>query len=317
MTICEVCRQSLNRAAKDRISCAQCRSLFHGKCVNLKEPDLELLSGRSWSCAACTTKHRLQLNHSNSTPVKKSNVVGNECPNINLEDLNGTIAELRKEILNGQLEVKASLKSCHDKLDNNSLLLAKQEEIVMAQQEIIRQLQSENDNLKTRILDVTNQLDSLEQYTRRNTVEIHGVRSTKDEDVSKIVLDVCGAVGMDVKAESIDCCHRLKKGKNFAAPGVVVRFVRRSDADELLRRRRGKKLTLHHIGMRDGQDQPIYINQSLTARRRVLFSKAKKLQKEKGWRFVWTDRAGNLKVRVGDQTKIAMISDERDLETLV
>jgi hypothetical protein len=317
MGVCKACKQSVNRTAKDKIICGQCQSLYHGKCVNIKESDMEILSGQPWSCAPCVSKLRLQRSSSDTTPIRVGSAASSGLsPEVTLDLLHESLAELKIDINNSQQEVRDSLKSCIDKLDNNSSLLDRQNEIIKAQEEIICKLQLENEGLRRNVQDMQLQMDVMEQYSRRNTVEIYGVPSTDNEDVMKIALDVCSAVGMTVREEAIDSCHRLRMRNNRVTAGIAVKFVRRRDADEVLRRRRMKRdLATNHIGV-PGVGQPVYVNQSLTVRRRVLFAKAKQLQKRNGWKYVWLDRSGNVKVRCCDSTKVVSIKNEGDLESL-
>ncbi|XP_039299102.1 uncharacterized protein LOC120354963 [Nilaparvata lugens] len=119
-------------------------------------------------------------------------------------------------------------------------------------------------------------MDDLEQYSRRNTVEIYGVPSVADEDVAEVVLQVCKTLNMDVNKDSIDACHRLRKRENRPTAGIAVRFVRRSDVETLPQRRKMKgDLNTQHMGF-IGDAKPVYINRSSTAKMRLLFARCEK-----------------------------------------
>ncbi|XP_046662873.1 voltage-dependent calcium channel subunit alpha-2/delta-4-like [Homalodisca vitripennis] len=72
----------------------------------------------------------------------------------------------------------------------------------------------------------------------------------------------------------IDACHRINRGSKRPTSGIIVKFLRRDDADALIERRKVKRdfSTRHLSGYQ--QDSPVYVNLSLAPARRVLFAKA-------------------------------------------
>ena len=49
----------------------------------------------------------------------------------------------------------------------------------------------------------------LEQYDRRQNLELVGVPYEKNKDVTQIALDLAGAIGVDLVEEDISIAHRL------------------------------------------------------------------------------------------------------------
>ena len=64
-------------------------------------------------------------------------------------------------------------------------------------------------------------IDTLEQYTRKNSLEIEGIpeKVCNDEDA---VLKVAEALNINVKREDIDICHRIKTKKTSP---IIARFI--------------------------------------------------------------------------------------------
>ncbi|XP_022202184.2 uncharacterized protein LOC111058912 [Nilaparvata lugens] len=214
-------------------------------------------------------------------------------------------------------KLQESLSSCHAKLDNNAEILVTQGELIASQQEIIRTLQTENEALKQKIDDLSMQADDLEQCGRRNTLEIHGIPVADREVVSKVVLQTCQAVGVQIGAEEIDCCHRLKKRPDSRnPPPIIVKFVRRTIAHEIMQQKRSvNKLSIRRMGMQ-GETHPVYINLSLTAPRKILLSKVRKLQKEFGFKYVWVDKTSTIKIRIVENGRIYTVRCEKDLKAV-
>ncbi|XP_039282941.1 uncharacterized protein LOC120351061 [Nilaparvata lugens] len=164
---------------------------------------------------------------------------------------------------------------------------------------------------------LTDKLDALEQYGRKNTLEIRGVPFSENENVRDLVLATCRAVGVDVGAEAIDICHRLKASAAQPTPAIVAKFVRRDVAHQVLSgKKQVRRLSSRVFGL-PGEEQPVYINGSLTLVRRKMLSQAKKLQRERGYKYVWVDWAGNVKIRPVDKGRVFTVNNENELQTFM
>ncbi|XP_022188927.1 uncharacterized protein LOC111047474 [Nilaparvata lugens] len=322
MSQCNICNQSVNRNAKDKIDCSRCKNFFHGKCVNLGDTELEQLSSSNWTCAHCEANYRIQRACSDSTPVRGTVPVANSAVGsfVTVENLNSSIADLKTFIeqsnMKMQQDLSVSILACTTKIDECYEALTRQAELIKEQQTAIDRLSEENKCLRKKLDNVELEMDELQQYSRRNNVEIYGVPTTQGENVSKIVLDVCKSVGMDISKHSIDACHRLKKRNNRPTSGIIVKFVRRTDAEDLLLRRKKKRdLNTNHIGF-TGEAAPIFINKSLTAKRSKLFAKVKQFQHDAGYKYVWTDFAGRVRIRFREGDRAIVINSEDDLQNL-
>lgn len=67
----------------------------------------------------------------------------------------------------------------------------------------------------------------------------------KDGDVIGVVKSIWNALGMDVQENMIDECHLLgKKLDSNGHPNIIVKFVRRTDAETLLAKRSSNQLVV-------------------------------------------------------------------------
>lgn len=71
-------------------------------------------------------------------------------------------------------------------------------------------------------------------------MEIYGIPHTKTEDPVEIVNKFGKALGCEIVRSMIDVRHRLRSFKSNVPQRLIGRFVRRSDTEELLRKRRIK-----------------------------------------------------------------------------
>ena len=97
---------------------------------------------------------------------------------------------------------------------------------------IIENLQIENERLRNRVSYLNKRivtLDSnhnmLEQYGRRNNIEITGIPNTvQDNELENKVIEIFDAIGVEANSADFEDCHRVGKSKNNLKK-VIARFV--------------------------------------------------------------------------------------------
>ena len=93
---------------------------------------------------------------------------------------------------------------------------------------------------------------------------------------TQIILDLAEAIDADVREEDIDICHRLYKAEGKARP-IIVKFTNYDSKYEMY----SKRLRLRKVDNREkfGVER-IFINENLTSRRALLYSKVRKKVKD-------------------------------------
>ncbi|XP_039298090.1 uncharacterized protein LOC120354717 [Nilaparvata lugens] len=221
---------------------------------------------------------------------------------VTLDQMNKLLDKLSDNLYQ---RLSTDISACKELLETNTQEISKQ-------REQISNLLEENSRLKAKLRETELNQDELEQYSRRNTVEIFGVPEFENEDIAERIIGIAEALNVKLDATSIDACHRLPKRKNQATPAIVVRLVRRGDAEALLRNRRAcKSFTTNDINVQG--NNPIYLNKSLTAKRRKIFANAKMMLGDNDARRVWIDHAGRVKLRSVDGKVVKILRDEEDL----
>lgn len=198
--------------------------------------------------------------------------------------------------------------------------------------EIISQLREENINLKNELekvktelkkkgddlIEVERDVIDLQQYVRRNNVEICGIPdSVENKNLEKTVVKIAEIIGVDVKSNDIEACHRLAKRRNEGGPKrTIVRFVNRKNCESLLRNK--KKLNydetknkLNHIGIRNN----LFINSNLSPYNKFLWGKCKHLYEEGMIDRFWVYN-GSLHVAELNDDEGLKIGHLKDLENL-
>ena len=174
--------------------------------------------------------------------------------------------QLRKSLEFTQTEVQ-ELKSC------NALLTTR-----------IEAMEAREKIADKTIHDLEEKYDDIEQYSRKFNLEIHGIPERKEEDITQIILDLADTIDADVREEDIDICHRLYKAEGKARP-IIVKFTNYDSKYEMY----SKRLRLRKVDNREkfGVER-VFINENLTSRRALLYSKVRKKVKDNSAWNTWT-----------------------------
>ena len=121
------------------------------------------------------------------------------------------------------------------------------DEVINLKDIIIKNFQDENKRLKTKvnvlenkIIDLEIQNNNVDQYSRRNNVEISGIpQSVSDNQLEEKVVHILKAIDVNVTTNEIEACHHLGKKKKNA----IVRVINRKHC---LKAPRNKKKALVH-----------------------------------------------------------------------
>lgn len=191
---------------------------------------------------------------------------------------------------------KKSQRDIQEIKENQNFISGKFDELlgeINTLQEDNKKLKLENKAMKQQVADLSLKVensiqdrDSLEQYTRRENLEIHGVPITKDEDTDALVKKVAGLIDVEIDQSDISVSHR-QSGKKNSTPFIIVRFVRRNVRDNLYRSRNLlRNFTTADIGF--STHNKIFINESLTKNVKKLFYEARNYQHTNHFQFCWS-----------------------------
>ena len=182
-----------------------------------------------------------------------------------------------------------------------------------------RLLLKENESLRQDLTEATQELESLrecqnklEQYSRRDCLEIKGIPVKEGEVTSEIVVKIANKIGVKITSQDISTSHRLpRRVASKDEPAMIVKFVRRDTRDQLYKaRKRLRDITTKDLGYR-GSNR-VFINESLTRVNKNLLSKCLKVKRDFNFKYVWTN-AGRIMLRETDESPVLRISTEKDL----
>ena len=131
------------------------------------------------------------------------------------------------------------------------------------------QANEERDQLHDDLGTAINQIDDLEQYTRKPNLEIHSIPEKTEENLAEQVITLGN---ITIRSDDIDICHRMFTGRNRSKPRpIIVRFKsQRTEMGLYGVRTSLKNQNMSHIFQGAGI---VYINENLTRMRREHFTK--------------------------------------------
>jgi hypothetical protein len=302
---CKVCNKSI-RVGKDiEVKCNDCCETFHGACVNMKADEIKFLTdgGKVWRCDACTKKRK-------SMSLEASVSVGE----FSLKDVVLMLNDMREDFKRMEKDLGNSIERCHTDIEDILKKVKLQEgqlslclEKIDSQATEIKALKKDNEDLHRAMSD-------MQQYTRSNCLELYNYPQEKNENLLEVVKSVGKALGHEITDLQIDNCHRLPTRIVDKPAPIIIKFTRKIDKDELLRRRRVKRdFSTRHLNL--PSDIPLYLNESLSPERRKVLSLARMAKVERAYKYLWI-RNGKILMRKSDGKPVITLETVKDLNKL-
>ena len=196
--------------------------------------------------------------------------------------------DVEKEELNTETilhKLKIDMKIVIEKLNEvcsvNTAMLGKISELVR-----------ENNNLYTVIEEQKMELAELNQYGRRENIEICNIpESVQPKQLEKHVIAALASIKVKVSSYDIVGVHRIGKQQNSRPRNVIVRFINRKNAYTALRNKKQ---------FRNGEYKNYYIIENLCPHNKKLFNRLYKLKKSDDINAVWSYN-GNVYCRLDEK----------------
>ena len=164
---------------------------------------------------------------------------------------------------------------------------------------IIKNLQIENERLRNQVSYLDKKVVSLEakhnileQYGRRNNIEITGIPDTvQDNQLENKVIEILDAIGIGTKSVDFEDCHRVGKSKNTSKK-VIARFVNRKLVEKVLcKRKQLRTIYKTSIGLHNAT---IFLNQNLTPKNNKIAYHCRKLKRDGTISKTYTSNGTNI-----------------------
>ena len=216
---------------------------------------------------------------------------------------------IKFEIEAVKIQLQSQIEIVNGRLQNieqkQSLLSSKYDNLLVATQGANQKIQ-ELEKSRKDLLNITSNLedsmygnevaiDDVQQYLRRDCLEIVGIPRVPQDNPIQLVQEVGSLIDVDIGVNDISTAHRLPDTKKVKKR-IIVKFVRRDKREEMYKNRRkliGKNTSAlqsvrEEIGKSIPSGSKIHINESLTAYRKRLFGKIHKFKQDNNFKFLWT-----------------------------
>ena len=182
------------------------------------------------------------------------------------------------------------------------------------QQTVINALKEHEEKYANKeVIKLKVKIDDLEQYQRKDSCRINGIKEIEDETVDQLeeeIVKVAGWSGANISRADISIAHRLNARRGIKP--VIVKFTSRGAKDRFYRAKKNLKEKV--------EAKEIYISEDLTKLRYKLLQAAKKCNGYKsltttgGKILVWN--GGNHPVKVEHPEDLARLGLQPDYEDL-
>lgn len=296
--ICVICDNKTDSKSRDKKKIVTC--LVKG-CTNLCHLDCldKGVSAEDWRCVSCSEQPTsLEI-------MKKIDGVMQMCSGL------GRLEKLYEGL-------EKSITYSHEKIDETCNLVKSLDQKVAGCFVSIENLETENKRLAAEVVLLKGAINQCEQYSRCNSVEVHGVPEIKGENVVTTVALLLRALNVSFELADIDVCHRLGKFRvDSPVPrGIIIKFLSRRKKEEVLKARRVKKnLSVGEIDASWASTHiagsQVYVNENLTKANRILYKACRTFKTENNVKHLWL-KNGKIYMRKTDNSNVYLITSCND-----
>ncbi|KAL9953780.1 hypothetical protein ACROYT_G041245 [Oculina patagonica] len=182
----------------------------------------------------------------------------------------------------------------------------------------VQALRKKVNDQKSEIDELYESHDDLEQYTRKNSVEIHGVPENFYTSTEDVVIKLGEVLNVPIQSEDIDISHKLYSGKNNPK-NIIVKFISHKKKTALYKKRtelKNVKITQlfpHSTTAAALASHRLYINENLTSFRKDLMKEANQMRKDGLLVSVWS-MDGKIFVKASPDGAPKRIHSQEDLD---
>ena len=298
-SICPKCKVNVKKE-DPALQCEVCSFWYHNTCMNITPAKYEFLKSKDaedthWYCKYCQfaskSLHReiLALKNANLKYEKKFTKLDAKVES-NHKSLNNKLANAKKDL---KTEFRDELASLETRLLTEIRGVASSAPSA-----------PDNECLKREIIERKIAVDAQEQYSRKDSIRMHGIPFANNETSSQLenkVLEVINLLEVNVTRDDISVTHRLKETKKGDHP-VMIKFMSRRAKDLVYT---NKKKLKDAVGMKD-----VYITEDLTRLRFRTLLLAKKCNNMKSI----TTHGGKIKIWLINERSPITIVSQFDLE---
>ena len=258
-----------------------------------------------------------------------------------LKDMKSGRDEMKADLNNlksGQKEIVNEMRELREEISTTKKKVLEVEKTVKFLNEDFEDMKKDNNDFKTQIEFVKKQnkqlslavekieddgelsmkVNQIDNFLRRQNIEIQGIPATENENLEKIVTNVLKLVDPRIERKELVSFRRMKPSgmvneKKKAFNPILVKF---RSFEQKVKIMKGKKNLADANFSNVGKNvERVFINENLSAFSRDLLYHTRRFQKANEWRFSWSS-GGNILLREKENSKAIVIRCVKDLENL-
>ena len=171
----------------------------------------------------------------------------------------------------------------------------------------------END-FNTKIQEIENELNEIQQYLRVNNLEIVGLPEANEEEPEETLilhaLNELRGLPDAIRPEDIDISHPLPTKRTDGMNVHTVKFISRKTKFNILTAKKAEQNKNFKFRNND-----VFINEHLSPTNRSLFAAANGKKRQLGYKFCWT-KGGKILMRKTEESDVISIKCQSDLNNL-
>lgn len=175
-----------------------------------------------------------------------------------------------------------------------------------------RAIKNDFSRLTTELKETRKELTELQQYSRRNNVEIKGVPVQEKENLVAVIKSISTYLKVDINESDLEVVHRVPT-REKSQSNIIAKFISRIPRDKFMNATKKQRLTTTIIGFEGST--PLYINDHLCPANKVLLGKALKAKRENNWKFTWVS-GGKILMRKTENSRVLHITCAEDLSQI-
>lgn len=312
MSICKVCTQPITKRSPGLQCNGFCARFFHANslCSDVAKNQLtaiENLPGGRWACGQCRGS---QSSASITIVDSETEQQGNS----EISDSSSNLSQILLELKNEVHLLRDSVNFCSDKVTEFETQLKKLNEYM----KLTDALKVENQQLKSEVKSLNTKINSIEQFTRNNNIEIQDVPEKANENLFNIIELIGNYFTYPINKNCIDYITRVPTRIENKPKNIIIKFTSKLFRDGFLAATKAKRTALNNASpgfKENGVSDKLYINDHLTNSNKMLLKEVRETAKTKHYKFVWVQNA-NILVRKTDSSKILHIASKDDIKKL-
>ena len=216
-----------------------------------------------------------------------------------LIEVQGTIKQLLKtsfQLSTDVLDLKSSVERNRREVSNLKEELVKQNKYIASLEKQLTKTSKYVKEHADELQDIQVNLDNLEQYSRKNSLEFHGIPDEVNMPTDQVVCKIAQAIGVEIKENDIEISHRI--GRKRGAKPVLAKFVSHKVKSRIYKARTNLKAvsvqslfpgsSISMVSETTARPKGIYINENLTPYRKEMMSLAVEKRHDGKINKVWT-----------------------------